>query len=55
MSGQEQGDQIVGCCDECSGNVIQRPWGSWTCYCLEDAETQTWQPAWERFDVTVSP
>ena len=50
-----QQDRIVGCCDECSGNVIQRPWGSWTCYCLEDCETRTWRTDWERCPVTVTP
>lgn len=44
----ETHDMIVGYCERCTGNVIRRPWGAWTCYCLEDDETHTWQPEWER-------
>ena len=41
-------DTIIGYCTDCTGNVIRRPWGSYTCYCLEDHETKTWRKEWER-------
>lgn len=46
--------QIVGCCDECCGNVVQ-----WvrvqdgavldSCYCWEQLAERAWPRIWERF------